>query len=107
MSCKYPKESKMYYGCFICNEKNKCKDTYMLENIIPPASEVNKMANNAVDGCVAQQLIEISELIKNAVENGEFSIKKEGSLKYKTIMKLKELDYSVVINSQYYKISWR
>ena len=63
MSCKYPKESRMHYACILCDEKNACKDIITSlpliysnismpevqppKNVIPSASEANKMTNNA------------------------------------------------------------
>jgi hypothetical protein len=127
MSCKYPKESRMRYACILCDEKNVCKDTItslpltdsnipMTEvqspkNIIPSASEANKMTNNAIDNCTTQQLAELSKLIRDAIADGKFSISEDGSLKPETQKKLEELGYKVETGTQcnepYYSISWR
>ena len=127
MSCKYPKESRMHHACILCDEKNVCKDTitslpladsnisisevYSPENVIPSASEANKMTNNAIDSCITQQLAEISKLIKDAIADGKFSISEDGCLKPETRKKLEALGYKVRTvnryNESYYTISWR
>lgn len=127
MTCKYPKESRMHYSCVLCDEKNICKDTitslpltdsnipmpkvHPLKNVIPSASEANKMTNNAIDSCTTQQLAELSKLIRDAIADGKFSISEDGSLKPETRNKLEELGYKVETGTQYnepyYSISWR
>ena len=127
MSCKYPKESRIHYACILCDEKSVCKDTitslpltdsniHMPEvqppkNVIPSASEANKMTNNAIDSCTTQQLAELSKLIRDAIADGKFSISEDGSLKLETRKKLEELGYKVETGTQYnepyYSISWR
>lgn len=127
MSCKYSKESRMYYACILCDEKNVCKDTIASlpltdsnipmpevqppKNVIPSASEANKMTNNATDSCTTQQLAELSKLIRDAIADGKFSISEDGSLKPETRKKLEELGYKVETGTQYnepyYSISWR
>ena len=127
MSCKYPRESKMHYACILCDENNACKDTITSlpltdsnipmpevqspKNVIPSASEANKMTNNAIDSCTTQQLAELSKLIRDAIADGKFSISEDGSLKPETRKKLEELGYKVDTGTQYnepyYSISWR
>ena len=127
MSCKYPKESRMHYACILCNEKNACKDTITSlpltdshipmpevqspKNVIPSASEANKMTNNAIDSCTTQQLAELSKLIIDAIADGKFSISEDGCLKPETRKKLEELGYKVETGNQYnesyYSISWK
>ena len=127
MSCKYPKESRMHYACILCDEKNACKDTITSlhltdsnismpevqppKNVIPSASEANKMTNNAIDSCTTQQLAELSKLIRDAISDGKFSINENGYLKPKIRKKLEELGYKVdtcsKYNESYYSISWR
>lgn len=127
MSCKYPKESRMHYACILCNEKNVCKDTITsllltdsnitmpevqsVKNVIPSASEANKMTNNTIDSCTTQQLAELSKLIRDAIADGKFSISEDGSLKPETRKKLEELGYKIETGNQYnepyYSISWR
>ena len=127
MSCKYPKESRMHYACILCNEKNACKDSIVSlpltdsnipmpdvqspKNVIPSASEANKMTNNAIDSCTTQQLAELSKLIRDAIADGKFSISEDGCLKPEIRKKLEELGYKVETGSQYnesyYSISWR
>ena len=127
MSCKYPKESRMHYACILCDEKNVWKDTITSlhltdsnipmpevqspKNVIPSASEANKMTNNAIDSCTTQQLAELSKLIRDAIADGKFSISEDGCLKPETRKKLEELGYKVETGNQYnesyYSISWR
>lgn len=127
MSCKYPKESRMHYACILCDEKNACKDAitslpltdfnismpevHSPKNVIPSASEANKMTNNAIDSCTTQQLAELSKLIRDAVADGKFSISEDGCLNPETRKKLEELGYKVETGNQYnesyYSISWR
>ena len=127
MSCKYPKESRMHYACILCDEKNTCKDTITSlpltdsnipmpevqspKNVIPSASEANKMTNNVIDNCTTQQLAELSKLIRDAIADGKFSISEDGCLKPETRKKLEELGYKVETGNQYnesyYSISWR
>lgn len=127
MSCKYPKESRMHYACILCNEKNVCKDTITSlpltdsnipipevqppKNVIPSASEANKMTNHVIDSCITQQLAELSKLIRDAVTDGKFSISKDGCLKPEIRKKLEELGYKIETGNQYnesyYSISWK
>ena len=127
MSCKYPKESRMHYACILCNEKNACKDTITSlpltdsnvpmpevqppKNVIPSASEANKMTNHVIDSCTTQQLAELSKLIRDAIADGKFSISEDGCLKPEIRKKLEELGYKVETgiqyNESYYSISWR
>ena len=127
MSCKYPKESRMHYACILCDERNACKDIITSlpliysnismpevqppKNVIPSASEANKMTNNAINSCTTQQLTELSKLIRDAIADGKFSISEDGCLKPETRKKLEELGYKVKTGTQYnepyYSISWR
>ena len=127
MSCKYPKESRMHYACILCDEKNVCKDTITSlpltdsnipmpevqspKNVIPSASEANKMTNNAIDSCTTQQLAELSKLIRDAVADGKFSISEDGCVKPETLTKIEELgdkaETGTQYNESYYSISWR
>lgn len=127
MSCKYPKESRMHYACILCDEKYVCKETITSlsltdsnifmpkvqspKNVIPSASEANKMTNNAIDSCTTQQLAELSKLIRDAIADGKFSISEDGCLKSETRKKLEELGYKVETGNQYnesyYCISWK
>ena len=127
MSCKYPKESRMHYACILCDEKNVCKDTITSlpltdsnismpevqppKNVIPSASEANKMTNHVIDSCTTQQLAELSKLIRDAIADGKFSISEDGCLKPETRKKLEELGYKVETGTQYnepyYSINWR
>lgn len=109
------------------NEKNVCKDTITPlplinsnismpevqppKNVIPSASEANKMTNNAIDNRTTQQLAELSKLIRDAIADGKFSISEDGCLKPETRTKLEGLGYKVETgtryNEPYYSISWR
>lgn len=105
MSCKYPKESRMHYACILCDEKNACKDIITSlpliysnismpevqppKNVIPSASEANKMTNNAINSCTTQQLTELSKLIRDAIADGKFSISEDGCLKPETRKKIR------------------
>lgn len=81
------------------------------KNVIPSASEANKMTNNAIDSCTTQQLAELSKLIRDAIADGKFSISEDGCLKPETRKKLEELGYKVETGTQYnesyYSISWK
>lgn len=122
MRCKYPVNSKSYKFCVGCSDIDCCEDAvtpitsisevYSPKNVIPSASEANKMTNNVIDSCITQQLADISKLIKKAIANGKFSISEDGYLKPETRKKLEELGYKVVTgnhqyNESYYSISWR
>ena len=117
MSCVYPITSRHYKFCLGCPNNLFCKDVNIpisnsnTQNIIPSASEANKMTNNAIDSCTTQQLAELSKLIRDAIADGKFSISENGCLKPETRKKLEELGYKVETGSQYtepyYSISWR
>ena len=121
MSCKYPVNSRSYKLCIDCRDIDCCKDAVTPiismpkvqspKNVIPSASEANKMTNNAIDSCTTQQLAELSKLIRDAITDGKFSISEDGSLKPETRKKLEELGYKVETGTQYnepyYSISWR
>ena len=81
------------------------------KNVIPPASEANKMTNHVIDSCITQQLAELSKLIRDAISDGKISINENGYLKPKIRKKLEELGYKVdtcsKYNESYYSISWR
>lgn len=121
MTCKYPITSRSYKFCIGCSDIGCCEDAVTSnipmpevqspKNVVPPASEANKMTNNAIDNCITQQLAELSKLIRDAVADGEFSISKDGYLKPETRKKLEELGYKVETgnryNESYYSISWK
>ena len=112
MTCKF---------CIGCSDIDCCEDAVTSntpiqevqppKNVIPSASEANKMTNNAIDSCTTQQLAELSKLIRDAIADGKFSISEDGSLKPETRKKLEELGYKVETGTQYnepyYSISWR
>lgn len=125
MSCKYPKESRIHYACILCDEKNACKDTitflpltdsnismpevHLSKNVIPSASEANKMTNHVTFGNT--QLEDIGKKIRESIEKGKFYIHGEGCLESEVRKKLNELGYEVQSRSQcnepYYTISWK
>lgn len=121
MSCKYPVNSRSYKFCLGCSDIGCCEDAVASnipmpevqspKNVIPSASEANKMTNNAIDSCTTQQLAELSKLIRDAIADGKFSISEDGSLKPETRKKLEELGYKVETGTQYnepyYSISWK
>ena len=121
MTCKYPVNSRSYKFCLGCSDIDCCEDAVTPiipmpevqppKNIIPSASEANKMTNNAIDSCTTQQLAELSKLIRDAIADGKFSISEDGCLKPETRKKLEELGYKVETGNQYnesyYSISWR
>lgn len=121
MSCKYPVNSRSYKFCLGCSDIGCCEDAVtsnipmpevqLPKNVIPSASEANKMTNDAIDSRTTQQLAELSKLIRDAIADGKFSISEDGSLKPETRKKLEELGYKVETGTQcnesYYSISWR
>ena len=121
MSCKYPVNSRSYKFCLGCSDIGCCEDAVtsnipmpevqLPKNVIPSASEANKMTNNAIDSYTTQQLAELSKLIRAAVADGKFSINKDGCLKPEIRKKLEGLGYKVETGNQYnesyYNISWR
>lgn len=121
MACKYPITSRSYKFCIDCRDMDYCKDAVTPivfmpkvqppKNVIPSASEANKMTNDTIDSRTTQQLVELSKLIRDAITDGNFSISKDGSLKPEIRKKLEELGYKVEIGTQcnepYYSISWR
>ena len=58
MTCKYPVNSRSYRFCLGCSDIDCCEDAvtpitsisevYSPKNVIPSASEANKMTNNAL-----------------------------------------------------------
>ncbi len=121
MTCKYPITSRSYKFCIGCSDIGCCEDAVTSnipmpevqppKNVIPSASEANKMTNNAIDSCTTQQLAELSKLIRDAIADGKFSICEDGYLKPETRKKLEGLGYKVETGTQYnesyYSISWR
>ena len=121
MACKYPINSRSYKFCVGCSDIDCCKDAVTSnipmsevqspKNVIPSASEANKMTINAIDSRTTQQLAELSKFIRDAIADGKFSISEDGSLKPETRKKLEELGYKVETgcqyNEPYYSISWK
>lgn len=108
MNCKYSQESRMYYACALCSNKNICESG---NAVVPLAHEANKMTNENIERDCTRQLIEISTEIRNAATDGKFSISRDGLLKPEIRKKLEEFGYKVEIGTQYnesyYSISWR
>lgn len=121
MKCKYPVNSRSYKFCVGCSNIDYCEDAVTSDipmpevqppkNVIPSASEANKMTNNVIASCITQQLAELSKLIRDAIADGKFSISEDGCLKPETRKKLEELGYKVdtgtQYNESYYSISWK
>lgn len=127
MSCKYPKGSRMYYSCILCDDKQICKDTIHSlpqtttsipmpevkppKDILPSASQASQMTKENIENCCTQELIEITKKINKAIADGKFSISGNGSLKHGIVEKLKGLGYKVEIgcpmNNPYWVISWK
>ena len=108
MNCEYSKESRMYYACALCPNKNICESK---NTVVLLAHETNKMTNENIERDCTRQLMEVSTEIRNASTDGKFSISKDGCLKPETRKKLEELGYKVETGTQYnepyYSISWR
>lgn len=127
MSCKYPKDSKMYYSCILCDDQQICKDTIAimsqttsdiqmpevkpLKDILPDACQANIMTKENITNKILQDLAEIIDKIKKAIADGDFSISGEGNLKHETVERLKELGYKVETgcprNEPYWSVSWK
>lgn len=127
MSCKYPKDSRMYYSCILCDDKQMCKDTIHSlpqtttsipmpevkppKDILPDACQANIMTKENIANKILQDLAEILDKMKKAIADGEFSIRGEGILKYETVERLKKLGYKVEtgchMNDPYWIISWK
>lgn len=121
MTCKYPITSRSYKFCLGCSDIGCCEDAVTSnipmpevqspKNVVPSASEANKMTKNTIDSCTTQQLAELSKLIRDAIADGKFSISEDGCLKPETRKKLEKLGYKIETGNQYngsyYSISWR
>lgn len=121
VNCKYPQNSRSYKFCVGCSNRHSCVDSTenshipMPEvkppkNIIPFATEANKMTLANIKNCWTQQLQEISKKIKNAISAGKFSINDYGNLEPETVEKLRGLGYKVKTdctkNEPHWSISW-
>ena len=84
VNCKYPQNSKSYKFCVGCSNRHSCVDftekshipkpeVKPPKNIIPLATEANKMTFENIENCWTQQLQEISKRIENAISTGKFS----------------------------------
>lgn len=108
MSCKFPVESRSK-TCVLCSDKDLCSDSIIKNDnvILLSASEAHK---NTVNNIKTKELKEISKRIRDAINDGEFSINGDGCLQYETTQRLEELNYKVQTgrqyNEQYWSISW-
>lgn len=117
MTCKYPITSRSYKFCIGCSDIDCCEDAVTSnipmpevqppKNVIPSASEANKMTNHVIFG---DQLEDIGEEIRKTIKEGKFFISDIGYLESETRKKLNELGYKVETgskyNESYYIISW-
>ena len=78
------------------------------------ASEAKEMTSQWISDCVDRQLMNVFELIKDAITDGKFSISYSDitaePLIPGTLKKLEELDYKIETGTQYdekYNISWK
>lgn len=115
--CKYPITSRSYRFCVGCSDRYSCVDYISMpevkppKNVIPLATEANKMTCENIRNCWTQQLQTISKRIENAISAGKFSINDYGNLEPETIEKLRELGYKVETdctkNEPHWSISWQ
>lgn len=117
MTCKYPITSRSYKFCIGCSDIGCCEDAVTSnipmpevqppKNVIPSASEANKMTNHVIFG---DQLEDIGEEIRKTIKEGKFFISDTGYLESETRKKLNELGYKIETgskyNESYYIISW-
>lgn len=108
MSCKFPLESRSHKACALCSDKDLCSDSTVKNDnvILLSASEAHKKTVNNIKNYYIKELTEISEIIRDAITDGKFSIRGYGCLQYKTIQRLEELGYKISIGSQYNKSHW-
>lgn len=122
VNCKYPQNSRSYKFCVGCSNRHSCVDSTANshipmpdvkppKNIIPLATEANKITFENIKNCGTQQLQEISKRIENAISTGKFSINDYGNLEPETVEKLRELGYKVesdcTKNESHWSISWQ
>lgn len=96
------------YGYAICVEYKKrgvpCNYMYS-------AKEAKIKTNEVISRAKTNQLNEIQLAIDEAINNGDFYITKDGSLRKETKEALVNMGYSVTTGTQYnesyYTISWR
>ena len=115
MACKYPEDSRSYKFCIGCSDNKVCSDATFYnnhkltpeDNILPSASEANKMVKEQIKKCLTIELKEVTEKIKEAISNGKFDISGDGHLHSETEQRLKELGYKVTYSTQYNELYWK
>lgn len=113
MSCKFPVGSRSHKACTLCSDKDLCNDSTVKNDGVAllSASEAHKKTVNNIKNCSTKELAEISKRIRDAINDGEFSINGDGYLQYETTQRLEELNYKVQTgrqyNEQYWSISWK
>lgn len=108
MTCKYPVESRSYKACALCSDKDLCGDSTVKDNKVTLLSAIdayNETKDN-LKKCITKELIEISEKISKAIENGRYEIHGDGYLQFETKQRLEGLGYKVQTGSQYNEPYW-
>lgn len=120
MSCYYEPGTERYYACSMCGSRRilgcifcnpQEKDVESMENLeILFAHEANRIAKEKSQKDIKEKLKEIEEKIRDAANNGKFSITLDETLKKQVKNELENRGYAVQLRSHYYehgcKISW-